>query len=106
MRASPDNVQIVAPGLDHPEGLNFGPDGLLYAGTEDHGVYRLDPQQGGFWQAMRGRDGGLSNGGMRVREMVFDALGNHYLATNGGIFRRLAGRTFWQHLDYWSLINY
>lgn len=79
--------------------LAYGPDGTLYAGTEDYGVYALDPHVGGFWRAMRGRDGGLSNAGMRVRAMVFDAAGTHYLATNGGVFMRPAGRTFWALLS-------
>ena len=32
MRATPQNIHTVARGLDHPEGLHFGADGLLYAG--------------------------------------------------------------------------
>jgi hypothetical protein len=35
MRATQENNQFVATGLDHPEGLNFGIDGRLYAGGED-----------------------------------------------------------------------
>lgn len=46
MRATPENIQYVATDLDHPEGLNFGPDGMLYAGGEAGQVYRIDPQTG------------------------------------------------------------
>ncbi len=41
MAASIHQVRIVASGLDHPECLNFGPDGGCYAGGEDGQVYRL-----------------------------------------------------------------
>lgn len=46
MLATPQNIQTVASDLDHPEGLNFGPDGMLYAGGEAGQVYRIDPQTG------------------------------------------------------------
>jgi len=46
MKATPDNVHTVATGLDHPEGLNFGPDGMLYAGGEQGQLYRIDPSTG------------------------------------------------------------
>ena len=46
MIATPDNVRLVAEDLDHPEGLNFGPDGQLYAGGEAGQVYRIDPGSG------------------------------------------------------------
>jgi hypothetical protein len=35
MRATQENIQFVATELDHPEGMNFGIDGQLYAGGED-----------------------------------------------------------------------
>lgn len=37
---------IVAEGLDHPEGIAWGPDGFLYAGGEAGQVYRIDPDSG------------------------------------------------------------
>jgi gluconolactonase len=43
MRATPENIQFVATGLDHPEGINFGADGMLYAGGEAGQLYRIDP---------------------------------------------------------------
>lgn len=37
------DLRIIATGLDHPEGVACGPDGLLYAGGEAGQVYRVDP---------------------------------------------------------------
>ncbi|MGH8924086.1 MAG: SMP-30/gluconolactonase/LRE family protein [Acidimicrobiia bacterium] len=37
------DIQTVTDELDHAEGLNFGPDGLCYAGGEDGQLYRIDP---------------------------------------------------------------
>lgn len=34
--------ESVATGLDHPEGVAVGPDGLLYAGGEAGQIYRID----------------------------------------------------------------
>lgn len=36
-----DDVTAVTSGLDHAEGLNFGPDGACYAGGEDGQIYRV-----------------------------------------------------------------
>lgn len=41
--AQVSDLQTVAQGLDHPEGIALGPDGLLYAGGEAGQVYRIDP---------------------------------------------------------------
>lgn len=35
-------IDIVAEGLDHPEGVAWGPDGFLYAGGESGQIYRID----------------------------------------------------------------
>lgn len=40
------DVQVLATGLDHPEGIAAGPDGMLYAGGEAGQVYRIDPADG------------------------------------------------------------
>jgi gluconolactonase len=40
---SMDAVKTIATGLDHPEGVSLGPDGMLYAGGEAGQVYRVDP---------------------------------------------------------------
>lgn len=39
-------ITTVADGLDHPEGIAWGPDGFLYAGGEAGQVYRIDPDSG------------------------------------------------------------
>jgi len=41
--ASLSDLRLLAEGLDHPEGIATGPDGLLYAGGEAGQVYRIDP---------------------------------------------------------------
>lgn len=40
------DLRVLAAGLDHPEGIATGPDGLLYAGGEAGQVYRIDPEEG------------------------------------------------------------
>jgi gluconolactonase len=45
LRATAD-LRTIAVGLDHPEGVAFGPDGMLYAGGEAGQVYRVDPASG------------------------------------------------------------
>ncbi|MCY4111419.1 MAG: SMP-30/gluconolactonase/LRE family protein, partial [Chloroflexi bacterium] len=37
-------------GLDHPEGVTWGPDGQLYAGGEAGQIYRVDPDSGAITQ--------------------------------------------------------
>jgi sugar lactone lactonase YvrE len=39
-------LRTLAAGLDHPEGIALGPDGMLYAGGEAGQVYRVDPGTG------------------------------------------------------------
>lgn len=36
-----DRVQVLADGLDHPEGVAWGPDGFVYAGGEAGQIYRI-----------------------------------------------------------------
>ena len=40
-------LRTLASGLDHPEGVALGPDGLLYAGGEAGQIYRIDPAAAG-----------------------------------------------------------
>lgn len=41
-----DRVEVVADGLDHPEGVAVGADGTLYAGGEAGQLYRIDAATG------------------------------------------------------------
>lgn len=43
-------LTTLASGLDHPEGVALGPDGMLYAGGEAGQVYRINPIQTGYEQ--------------------------------------------------------
>jgi len=43
-------LRVLATGLDHPEGVALGPDGMLYAGGEAGQVYRVDPNAVGAEQ--------------------------------------------------------
>ena len=47
---SMNEVRTLATGLDHPEGVAVGPDGMLYAGGEAGQVYRVDPVDGSVEQ--------------------------------------------------------
>jgi gluconolactonase len=38
-----DRFELIAEGLDHPEGAALGPDGILYAGGEAGQIYRIAP---------------------------------------------------------------
>lgn len=38
------SFRVLADGLDHPEGVTFGPDGHIYAGGEAGQVYRISPE--------------------------------------------------------------
>ena len=38
-------AEVLVDGLDHPEGVTFGPDGMVYAGGEGGQVYRIDLAQ-------------------------------------------------------------
>jgi gluconolactonase len=44
------DIRILSAGLDHPEGVALGPDGLLYAGGEAGQIYQVDPASGNWWQ--------------------------------------------------------
>ncbi len=47
------DVEVLVEGLDHPEGVTWGPDGHAYAGGEAGQIYRVDLQARAFEQAAR-----------------------------------------------------
>src|SRR6266550_8169656 len=53
------DVRTIASGLDHPEGVALGPDGLLYACGESGQVYRVDPASGSVEQIARSEGGSM-----------------------------------------------
>jgi gluconolactonase len=71
MKATPENIRVVAEGLDHPEGLNFGPDGNLYAGGEAGQVYRIHPRSGKVEEYGRAE-------GFLILGVTLDGNGNLY----------------------------
>ena len=68
--ASVNDLRRLAEGLDHPEGVAVGADGMLYAGGEAGQIYRVDPSSGGFAQI-------ASTGGF-VLGLCLDAAGFIY----------------------------
>ena len=70
------DVRTLATGLDHPEGIALGPDGLLYAGGEAGQVYRVDPDTGDVEQIAK------SEGGFMLG-VCLDAQGSIYLCDAG-----------------------
>ena len=73
--ASVNDLEKLAEGLDHPEGIALGPDGMLYAGGEAGQVYRVDPATGGVEQI-------ASTGGF-VLGLCLDAAGAIYACDAG-----------------------
>jgi len=55
-----DNFAPFADGLDHPEGVTWGPDGYVYAGGELGQVYRVNLEDGSF--EVIGNTGGFALG--------------------------------------------
>jgi gluconolactonase len=70
-----DRLETLADGLDHPEGIALGPDGLLYAGGEAGQLYVIDPSAGGAEQV--GETGGFIQG------LCLDGAGRVYLCDTG-----------------------
>lgn len=68
--ASVAAIERLADGLDHPEGIALGTDGMLYAGGEAGQVYRVDPAAGSVEQI-------ASTGGF-VLGLCLDAAGAIY----------------------------
>jgi gluconolactonase len=65
-----DEVRVIASGLDHPECVTAGPDGLLYAGGARGQIYRIDPRSAEVLE--------LTAIGSFVAGVVTDGLGNVY----------------------------
>lgn len=63
-------IQTVCEGLDHPEGVAWGPDGFLYAGGEAGQIYRIDVTTGNAEEI-------ASTGGL-VLGIALDADANVY----------------------------
>jgi gluconolactonase len=70
------DVRTLATGLDHPEGVALGLDGLLYAGGEAGQVYRVDPTRGSVEELAR------SEGGFMLG-LCLDAAGAVYVCDAG-----------------------
>jgi len=68
---SMEDVRTIATGLDHPEGVALGSDGMLYAGGEAGQIYRVDPDSGDVEQI-------ASTGGF-VLGLCLDAAGAVYV---------------------------
>jgi gluconolactonase len=69
------DLRTVASGLDHPEGVATGPDGLLYAGGEAGQVYRIDPTAASVTQ--------IADTGGFVLGLALDAAGRIYACDSG-----------------------
>lgn len=70
-----DDFLPFADGLDHPEGVAWGPDGNIYAGGEAGQVYRVSLEDGSFEEV--GRTGGFTLG------LCLDANANIYTCDLG-----------------------
>jgi gluconolactonase len=68
-------LRTLASGLDHPEAVALGPDGMLYAGGEAGQVYRIDPAGSGHEQIAT--TGGFALG------VCLDAGGSVYVCDPG-----------------------
>lgn len=79
-------LRTLASGLDHPEGVALGPDGMLYAGGEAGQVYRIEPDGGGRYEQIADT-GGFALG------VCLDAGNSVYVcdAGNGAVMRVDAG---------------
>lgn len=76
-----DDLRLLASGLDHPEGVALGPDGLVYAGGERGEIYRIDPATRTFEQ--------IADLGGFVLGLCLDAAGAIYAcnADQGAVIR-------------------
>jgi gluconolactonase len=70
------HAEILVDGLDHPEGVTFGPDGMAYAGGEAGQIYRIDVERRTA-QQIASTGTGLNAG------LALDAAGNIYICNVG-----------------------
>jgi gluconolactonase len=68
-------LSVLAPGLDHPEGVAWGPDRKVYAGGEAGQVYRINLDDG--------THEAYANTGGFVLGLAHDAAGNVYACDQG-----------------------
>lgn len=84
-------------GLAHPTAYQFSEDGQgsIWVGLRS-GLARLDGDTGAAtnYRAQDGRDGGLP--GSVVLDLLFDRVGNLWVATDGGLAIRPAGKSAFQ----------
>jgi gluconolactonase len=70
------HAQVLVDGLDHPEGVTIGPDGMAYAGGEAGQIYRIDVAQRTAEQ-ISSTGTGLNAG------LALDKAGNIYVCNVG-----------------------
>ena len=68
-------LSVLGPGLDHPEGVAWGPDGKVYAGGEGGQIYRVD-------LATNAVETYANTGGFALG-LAHDAAGNAYVCDQG-----------------------
>lgn len=79
-----DAFETVATGLDHPEGVAVGPEGLLYAGGEAGQIYRVGPD---------GSPGEIATTGGFIYGLTLDGSGDVFACDfgNAAVMRISAG---------------
>lgn len=70
-----NTLAVLGPGLDHPEGVAWGPDGKVYAGGEAGQIYRIDLAENTV--EAYANTGGFALG------LAHDAAGNVYVCDQG-----------------------
>ena len=70
------HAEQLVDGLDHPEGVTYGPDGMAYAGGETGQIYRIDIAQRAAQQIAVVGDGLIAG-------LALDKAGNIYVCNAG-----------------------
>ncbi len=125
MIATPENITLHGEGLDHPESVCVGADGVIYAGGEAGQIYRLDAKSqreiastGGFILGLACDGAGAiiacdcaQNALFRITpdgtvERWCDQVGGRPLANpNHGVFTAEGRFLFSNSGDYWSAVG-